>query len=49
MLFSLRAEEVPDEKSAFEKQKRRQPNTLKSRMIEKCDPQIEIEPEDFSG
>ena len=52
ILFALRSEKGPDGKSAFEKQNGRKPNTEKSRMIEKCileqDPQIEIEPEDFS-
>ena len=52
ILFDLRSEKGPDEKSAFERQNGRKPNTEKSRMIEKCildqDPQIEIEPEDFS-
>ena len=52
ILFALRSEKGNDEKSAFEKQNGRNPNTLKSRKIEKCileqDPKIEIEPEDFS-
>ena len=52
ILFALRSEKGPDKKSAFERQNGRKPNTEKSRMIEKCildqDPQIEIEPEDFS-
>ena len=52
ILFALRSEKGSDGKSAFEKQNGRKPNTEKSRMIEKCileqDPQIEIEPEDFS-
>ena len=52
ILFALSSEKGPDGKSAFEKQNGRKLNTEKSRMIEKCileqDPQIEIEPEDFS-
>ena len=52
ILFALRSEKGNDGKSAFEKQNGRNPNTLKSRMIEKCileqDPKIVIEPEDFS-
>ena len=46
ILFALRTEKRPDGKSAFEPQIARQPNTLKSRMIERFvldkDPQIEI-------
>ena len=52
ILFALRSVKGPDGKSAFEKQNGIKPNKEKSRMIEKCvleqDPQIEIEPEDFS-
>ena len=52
ILFALRSEKGSDGKSAFERQNGRKPNTEKSRMIEKCildqDPQIDIEPEDFS-
>ena len=52
ILFALRSEKGYDGKSAFEKQNGRKPNTLKSRMIEKCilekDPKINQEPEDFS-
>ena len=52
IFFAVRSEKGPDGKSAFEKQNGRKPNTGKSRMIEKCilekDPQVEIEPEDFS-
>ena len=52
ILFALRSEKENDGKMAFEKQNGRNPNTLKSRMIEKCileqDPKIVIEPEDFS-
>ena len=52
ILFALRSEKRYDGKSAFEKQNGRKPNTLKSRMIEKCilekDPKINLEPEDFS-
>ena len=46
ILFALRTEKRPDGKSAFQTQIGRQPNTLKSRMIERFvldqDPQIEI-------
>ena len=52
ILFALRSEKGYDGKSAFEKQNGRKPNTLKSRMIEKCilekDLKINLEPEDFS-
>ena len=51
-LFALRTEKGADEKSVFDKQIGREPNTIKSAMIEKCilekDPLIEIEPQDFS-
>ena len=52
ILFALRSEKEIDGKSAFVRQNGRSPNTLKSRIIEKCileqDPKIKIEPEDFS-
>ena len=52
ILFGLRSKKGCGGKSAFEKQNGRKPNTLKSRMIEKCilekDPKINLEPEDFS-
>ena len=52
ILFALRSEKGADNKSAFEKQMGRTPNTLKSAMIRKCileeDPKLQIEPEDFS-
>ena len=51
ILFALRSEKGADNKSAFEKQMGRTPNTIKSAMI-KCileeDPKLQIEPEDFS-
>ena len=52
ILFALRSKKGKDGKSEFVKQNGRNPNILKSRMIEKCileqDPKIEIEPGDFS-
>ena len=52
ILFALRSEKGTDGTSAFVRQNRRNPNTLKTRIIAKCileqDPKIEIEPEDFS-
>ena len=52
ILFALRTEKRVDNTSAYEKQMGRKPNTLKSAMIRKCflekDPQLQIEPEDFS-
>ena len=52
ILFALRTEKGVDNKSAYERQMCRKPNTLKSAMIRKCflekDPQLQIEPEDFS-
>ena len=52
ILFALRSEKGCDGKSAFVKQNGREPNTLKSRMIENCilekDPKIDFELEDFS-
>ena len=52
ILFALRTEKGVDNTSAYERQMGRKPNTLKSAMIRKCflekDPQLQIEPEDFS-
>ena len=52
ILFALRTENGVDNTSAYERQRGRKPNTLKSAMIRKCflekDPQLQIEPEDFS-
>ena len=52
ILFALRSEKGNDGKSAFVRKNGKNPNTLKSRIIEKCileqDPKIRIEPEDFS-
>ena len=52
ILFALRTENGVDNTSAYERQMGRKPNTLKSAMIRKCflekDPQLQIEPEDFS-
>ena len=52
ILFALRTEKGVDNTSAYERQMGRKPNTLKSAMIRKCilekDPQLQIEPDDFS-
>ena len=52
ILFALRPEKGVDNTSAYERQMGRKPNTLKSALIRKCflekDPQLQIEPEDFS-
>ena len=52
ILFALRTEKGVDNTSAYERQMGRKPNTLKSAMIRECflekDPQLQIEPEDFS-
>ena len=52
ILFALRTEKGVDNTSAYERHMGRKPNTIKSAMIRKCflekDPQLQIEPEDFS-
>ena len=52
ILFAPRSETGADNKSVFEKQMGRKPDTLKSAMIRKCilgkDPQLQIEPGDCS-
>ena len=52
ILFALRSEKGIDGKAAFVRQNGRNPNTLKTRIFEKCileqDPKTKIEPEDYS-
>ena len=52
ILLALRSEKGSDGKSAFEKHICREPNTPKSRLIEKCilekDHAVEVEPEIYS-
>ena len=52
ILFQIKSEKGADNTSEFERQRGRNPNTLKSAMIKKCilekDPQLQIEPENFN-